>query len=62
MGDDDRSDTDSPVGPVVKDAQDDLHGYVNLPQDEDEMSEETSCKPPLLAKKERSRYVGKKWH
>lgn len=60
MGDDDRSDTDSPVGPVVKDGQDELHGYVNLPQngeeDDDELSGEQQSKPPpLMAKKERSR-------
>lgn len=43
----DRSDTESPIGPAEP-----LHGYVNLPTDEDDENEQ---KPPLLAKKERSR-------
>ena len=57
----DRSDTESPVGPVPGEP---LHGYVNLPQNErhedDQDGDESdptnnSLPPPLLAKKDRSR-------
>ena len=57
----DRSDTESPVGPVPGEP---LHGYVNLPtnerHEEDQDGDESdptnnSLPPPLLAKKDRSR-------
>ena len=54
----DRSDTESPVGPV-REPDEPLHGYVNLPQNlkdqSEEMNEHESVVPPPLAKKERSR-------
>ena len=59
----DRSDSESSIGPVSGEP---LHGYVNLPQnqgqsDPDLESEEVesngnSLPPPLVAKKDRSRY------
>ena len=61
----DRSDTESPVGPVPGEP---LHGYVNLPQNErhedDQDGDESdptnnSLPPPLLAKKDRSRCENK---
>ena len=58
MSDQDRSDTESPMGPVT--GGEPLHGYVNLPQNQrqaEQNEDEEANIPPLLAKKERSRYV-----
>ncbi len=52
----DRSDTESPVGPVKECVNGEpLHGYVNLPQDQEQDEEEVTKPPLLVAKKERSR-------
>ena len=64
MSEEDRSDTESPMGPVENQEEEEpLHGYVNVPpedmhvdRDQQETSEQDEF-PPLLGKKERSRYV-----
>ena len=62
MSEEDRSDTESPMGPVENQEEEEpLHGYVNVPpedmhvdRDQQETSEQDEF-PPLLGKKERSR-------
>ena len=48
-----RSDTESPVGPVK--SNNPAHSYVNLPQNGQDVHSDTETPPPLVAKKERSR-------
>ena len=57
--DEDRSDTESPVGPV-RGPSEPIHGYVNLPQklkieENEDMQGMQGMPPPLVAKKDRSR-------
>ena len=48
-----RSDTESPVGPVK--SNNPGHSYVNLPQNGQDAHSDNETPPPLVAKKERSR-------
>ena len=50
-----RSDTESPVGPVKTNNSNPGHSYVNLLHNGQEVHSDNETPPPLVAKKERSR-------
>ena len=55
MTTEERSETESPVGPVKINNSNPGHSYVNLLHNGQEVHSDNETPPPLVAKKERSR-------